>query len=193
MRGTDVKTKYVSQQTLSEAFAEIFGRKAEGKGSRETGKRGKKEEGTTMTREEVVQQIRAGRSVAFLTDRGAIATCQTGGVDLIPLASRLYFQHRNDDRLFVDGVAGLSTVGSTSDGDETLDQLMHDKLWADIPEPERDPRIEKLVDEVFAHHGMTTPTPMERQVLREMATKLVHRELLISIAAKMSEKLWGIN
>ena len=40
---------------------------------------------------------------------------------------------------------------------------------------------------------MTTPTPMQRQVLREMATKLVCREVLISIAAKMSEKVWGIN
>jgi hypothetical protein len=146
-----------------------------------------------MTREEIVEQIRAGRSVAFLSDRGAIATCQSGGVDLIPLASRLYFEHRNDDRLFVDGVAGLSAVGSASGGDEALDRFMHDRLWADIPKPERDPQIEKLVDEVFAHHGMTTPTQMERQVLREMATKLVRRELLISIAAKMSEKLWGIN
>jgi hypothetical protein len=146
-----------------------------------------------MTREQIVDQIRAGRSVAFLTSRGAIATCQEGGVNLIPLASRLYFEHWNDDRLFVDGVAGLSAVCSTSDGNETLDQLMHDKLWADIPESERDPQIEKLVDEVFAHYGITTPTPMQRQVLREMATNLVCREMLISIAAKMSEKLWGIN
>lgn len=112
---------------------------------------------------------------------------------MIPLASRLYFEHRNDDRLFVDGVTGLSAVCSTSDGNEVLDQLMNDKLWADIPEPPRDPQIEKLVDEVLAHYGITTPTPMHRQVLREMATKLVHRELGISIAAKMSEKLWGIN
>ena len=146
-----------------------------------------------MTREEIVEQIRAGRSVAFLTHRGAIATHQSGSVELISLASRQYFQHRGGDWLFVDGVAGLSAVSSSSGGDEDLDQFMHDSLWADIPEPERDPQIEKLVDEVFAYHGMTTPTPMQRQVLREMATDLVCRELLISIAAKMSETLWGIN
>jgi hypothetical protein len=57
-----------------------------------------------------------------------------------------------------------------------------------MPEPERDPQIEKLVDEIFVHHGITTP--MKRQVLREMATKLVCREVRISIVAKMSEKLW---
>ena len=145
-----------------------------------------------MNRDDVIKYIRAGGAVAWLTHRGAIATSATGGFDLIALASREYFRHKNDERLFIDGCTGLSCTAS-SDGDEELDQYLHDRMWEDVTEPERDPQIEKLVDEIFAHHGMTTPTPMQRQVLREMATKLVSREVLINIAAKMSEKLWGFN
>ena len=29
------------------------------------------------------------------------------------------------------------------------DQSLHDRMWEDVPEPERDPHIEKLVDEIF--------------------------------------------
>ena len=101
-----------------------------------------------MNRDDVIKCIRAGGAVAWLTHRGAIATCATGGYDLIPLASQEYFQHRNDERLFIDGCMGLSCT-ATSDGYEELDQSLHDRMWEDVPEPERDPHIEKLVDEIF--------------------------------------------
>lgn len=135
-----------------------------------------------LTREEIIRMARQGESVVWLTNRGAIAMSADGGMDLTQGVDRNHFK---DDRVFVDGVAGLSGAGPGWEGDGKSDKTFHDVLWEDFrlaKGGEPNCPIEKLTDELFEFHKLKTAP--EREALREMVAKTFMRELCAGIAAK---------
>jgi hypothetical protein len=135
-----------------------------------------------LTREETIRLARQGEPVVWLTNRGAIAMSTDGGMDLTQGVDRNHFK---DDRIFVDGVAGLSGAGHGWEGDTKSDKKFHDALWEDFrlaKGGELNCPIEKLTDELFEFHNLKTAP--EREALREMVAKTFMRELCAGIAAK---------